>query len=73
MAETEALVVCVPNFSEGRRPDVIDAICDALAAGDARLVARQADPEHNRLDTTIGARRTRCAPARSRARPRPSS
>jgi glutamate formiminotransferase len=53
MAETEALVVCVPNFSEGRRPDVIDAICDALAAGDARLVVRQADPEHNRLDTTI--------------------
>ncbi|HEU4831945.1 MAG TPA: glutamate formimidoyltransferase [Actinomycetota bacterium] len=53
MAETEALVVCVPNFSEGRRPDVIDAICDALAAGQARLVARQADPEHNRLDTTI--------------------
>jgi glutamate formiminotransferase len=53
MAETEALVVCVPNFSEGRRPDVIDAICDALAAGEARLVARQADPEHNRLDTTV--------------------
>jgi glutamate formiminotransferase len=53
MAETEALVVCVPNFSEGRRPDVIDAICDALSAGDARLVVRQADPEHNRLDTTI--------------------
>ena len=53
MAETGALVVCVPNFSEGRRPDVIDAICDALAAGDARLVVRQADPEHNRLDTTV--------------------
>src|SRR4029453_4431842 len=53
MAETESLVVCVPNFSEGRRPDVIDAICDALAPGDARLVVRQADPEHNRLDTTV--------------------
>ena len=53
MAETGALVVCVPNFSEGRRLDVIDAICDALAAGDARLVYRQADPEHNRLDTTV--------------------
>jgi glutamate formiminotransferase len=53
MAETGALVVCVPNFSEGRRLDVIDAICDALATGDARLVYRQADPEHNRLDTTV--------------------
>lgn len=53
MAETGALVVCVPNFSEGRRLDVIDAICDALAAGNARLVYRQADPEHNRLDTTV--------------------
>ena len=53
MAETGALVVCVPNFSEGRRPDVIDAICDALAGGGARLVYRQADPEHHRLDTTI--------------------
>lgn len=52
MAETGALVVCVPNFSEGRRTDVIDAICDALAGG-ARLVYRQADPEHHRLDTTI--------------------
>lgn len=54
MAEPDALVACVPNFSEGRRAEVIDAICDALAepAG-ARLVYRQADPEHNRLDTTI--------------------
>ena len=48
MAETGALVVCVPNFSEGRRTDVIDAICDALAGGGARLVYRQADPEHHR-------------------------
>lgn len=49
-----ALVVCVPNFSEGRRADVIDAICDALArAPGARLVSRQADPEHHRLDTTV--------------------
>ena len=53
MVETGALVVCVPNFSEGRRTDVIDAICDALAGGGARLVYRQADPEHHRLDTTI--------------------
>jgi glutamate formiminotransferase / 5-formyltetrahydrofolate cyclo-ligase len=53
MAENGAHVVCVPNFSEGRQHDVIDAICDALAGGAARLVYRQADPEHNRLDTTV--------------------
>jgi glutamate formiminotransferase len=52
--ESNALVVCVPNFSEGRRPDAIDAICDALASPRAaRLAYRQADAEHNRLDTTI--------------------
>ena len=54
MADPDALVVCVPNFSEGRRADVIAAICDALAsAPGARLVYRQVDPEHNRLDTTV--------------------
>jgi glutamate formiminotransferase len=52
--DPDALVVCVPNFSEGRLADVIDAICDALAsAPGARLVYRQADPEHHRLDTTV--------------------
>lgn len=52
--DPSALVVCVPNFSEGRRPGVMDAICDALSgAPGARLVYRQADAEHNRLDTTI--------------------
>jgi glutamate formiminotransferase/formiminotetrahydrofolate cyclodeaminase len=52
--DPDALVVCVPNFSEGRRADVIDAICYALASVEgARLVYRQSDPEHHRLDTTI--------------------
>ena len=54
MGAEELLVVCVPNFSEGRRAEVIDAICDALASvPGARLVYRQADAEHHRLDTTI--------------------
>jgi len=43
----------VPNFSEGRRADVIDAICRALEVPGARLVYRQSDPDHNRLDTTV--------------------
>ncbi len=49
----QPLLACVPNFSEGRRRDVIDAICAALAVPGAYLVYRQADPEHNRLDTTV--------------------
>jgi glutamate formiminotransferase len=54
MAGADALVVCVPNFSEGRRAEVMDAICEALASvPGARLVYRQADAEHHRLDTTI--------------------
>jgi len=54
MAGPNTLVVCVPNFSEGRRSEVMDAICDALASvPGTRLVYRQADTEHNRLDTTI--------------------
>jgi len=43
----------VPNFSEGRRVDVMDAICDALQVPGAHLVYRQADGDHNRLDTTV--------------------
>jgi glutamate formiminotransferase len=59
----------VPNFSEGRRVDVMDAICDALQVRDARLVHRQADADHNRLDTTVlgtrdGVRRASISAAR---------
>src|SRR5256885_8896632 len=49
----EQLLGVVPNFSEGRRTDVIDAICRALQVPGAQLVYRQADPDHNRLDTTV--------------------
>jgi glutamate formiminotransferase / 5-formyltetrahydrofolate cyclo-ligase len=49
----DGLFGVVPNFSEGRRSDVIDAICRALQAPGVRLVYRQADPDHNRLDTTL--------------------
>ena len=29
----ERIIECVPNFSEGRRPDIIDAIADAIESG----------------------------------------
>jgi glutamate formiminotransferase len=47
------LLAVVPNFSEGRRADVVEAIVAALAVPGARIVARQADPDHNRLDATV--------------------
>jgi glutamate formiminotransferase len=49
----EPLVGVVPNFSEGRRTAVADAIVDALHVPGARVVYAEADPDHNRLDTTV--------------------
>jgi glutamate formiminotransferase / 5-formyltetrahydrofolate cyclo-ligase len=49
----DRLVGVVPNFSEGRRADVIEAIVEALRVPGARLVYAEADPDHNRLDTTV--------------------
>ena len=48
-----AVVGVVPNFSEGRRRDVIDAIVGALAVDGARVVFAEADADHHRLDTTV--------------------
>ena len=52
MGERE-IVGVVPNFSEGRRAGVIEAIVAALRVPDARVVYAEADPDHNRLDTTV--------------------
>jgi len=43
------LVECVPNFSEGCRPEVIAAIREAIAAlPGVRILDVHADPDHNR-------------------------
>ncbi len=47
------LVECVPNFSEGRRRDVIDAIAGAIREKGARVVDVQADAAHNRMVVTF--------------------
>lgn len=49
--ERENLFESVPNFSEGRRHDVIAAI--AAAAGKAHLLDTDADPDHNRAVISI--------------------
>ena len=48
-----AVVGVVPNFSEGRRVDVVDAIVRALAVEGVRVVFAEADPDHHRLDATV--------------------
>jgi glutamate formiminotransferase/formiminotetrahydrofolate cyclodeaminase len=49
----DELVECVPNFSEGRHPDVINAIRDAVAAvPGVRVLNVSADADHNRFVLT---------------------
>jgi glutamate formiminotransferase / 5-formyltetrahydrofolate cyclo-ligase len=50
----ESLFESVPNFSEGRRPDVIAAI--AAAAGPARVLDVDADADHHRVVLSMAAR-----------------
>lgn len=53
------LVECVPNFSEGRRPEVIDAICAAITSEDGVvLLDKEMDHDHNRAVVTFA-----CHPA----------
>ncbi len=48
------LVECVPNFSEGRRPEVLDQIVGAMTAIDGvRLLDKEMDADHNRAVVTI--------------------
>ena len=43
------IVECVPNVSEGRRLDVIEALANAITAvPGVRLLDRTSDPDHNR-------------------------
>src|SRR5215210_8042378 len=53
-AAATALVECVPNFSEGQRPEVMDAIQAAAESAQGALVLdRHADVVHNRMVLTI--------------------
>lgn len=48
------IVECVPNFSEGRRKEVVDAIADAIASiPGVRLLDREMDANHNRSVITF--------------------
>ena len=47
------LIECVPNISEGRRPDVIAACADAVRASGVTLLDVSADPAHHRTVLTF--------------------
>ncbi|MBN1679207.1 MAG: glutamate formimidoyltransferase [Anaerolineae bacterium] len=51
------LVECIPNFSEGQRPDVIEAIVAAIRQAAAiHVLDTSSDPDHNRtVITFVGA------------------
>ena len=49
-----SLVECVPNFSEGRRPEVVAAIRDAIAAVEGTVILDvSSDASHNRTVLTF--------------------
>ena len=48
-----ALVECIPNISEGRRRDVLDACAAAIGAAGARLLDVKPDAAHNRTVYTF--------------------
>jgi len=49
-----ALVECVPNFSEGRKPETVAAIASAIQAVDTACVLdKHIDPDHNRSVITF--------------------
>jgi glutamate formiminotransferase / formiminotetrahydrofolate cyclodeaminase len=48
-----SLIECVPNFSEGRRKEVVDAIVDAMKLPGVYLLDREMDADHNRSVITL--------------------
>jgi len=50
------LVECIPNFSEARRMEVVEAIVAAIAAAGVTVLDRHSDSDHNRTVVTyVGA------------------
>ena len=49
------LVECVPNFSEGRDPAIIDSIVDAIGSAGVKILDRTSDHDHHRSVVTFAA------------------
>ncbi len=49
-----SLVECVPNFSEGRKPEIVEMIASAIdSVAEAFVLDRHMDPDHNRSVITF--------------------
>ena len=54
------LVECVPNFSEGRKPETVRLIAESITSVESACVLdTHIDPDHNRSVITFVARRKR--------------
>jgi glutamate formiminotransferase/formiminotetrahydrofolate cyclodeaminase len=56
MPQSRPLVECVPNFSEARRPEVVEAIVAAMenaGGGGLRILNVSSDQDHNRTVVTM--------------------
>jgi glutamate formiminotransferase len=49
----DKIVECVPNFSEGRRANVVDEIVNALRLRGVKILDRELDANHNRSVITL--------------------
>jgi len=49
----DRIVECVPNFSEGRRAEVVDEIVRAMMRPGVKLLDREMDADHNRAVITL--------------------
>src|SRR5512141_197569 len=47
------LIECIPNFSEARRPEVVQAIVEAITAAGVTVLDRHSDTDHNRTVITF--------------------
>ena len=64
----DRLVECVPNFSEGRRPEVVDALAEAVeSVAGVQLLDRTSDVDHNRSVLTFAGLPEAVAEAAERA------
>lgn len=52
-AQIQPLIEAVPNFSEGRRPHIVQAIVEAIQVPGVRLLDYSSDWDHNRSVVTI--------------------
>lgn len=51
---TNKLIECIPNFSEARRPEIIDQIVAAIqSVSDVKMLDRSSDLDHNRTVLTF--------------------